>query len=165
MKRDEVLKRKDEIKSKYLTTTITMRELANEYGVSYQRIQQIINWEYKPNLSEEEKQSRKKKWQHKATKIYYEKQRTTIINALGGKCVHCGNSDYRVLQVDHINGGGVKEIKEKGQYKYRTDIIKMIEDGTVHTKYQLLCANCNWIKRYENNERCGGIPFSNQTLR
>jgi hypothetical protein len=75
------------------------------------------------------------------------KLRAEAIRALGGKCARCGVKDYRVLQIDHIDGGGRAEqakITNRGIYR-------KIRDG--HTDgYQVLCANCNWIKKYENNE-------------
>lgn len=58
-----------------------------------------------------------------------------------------GCTDERCLQIDHIYGGGNKEVKE---LSYSTRLLKYLEDMT--GMYQLLCANCNWIKRHENNE-------------
>lgn len=81
---------------------------------------------------------------------YNKENRMKIIEVLGGKCVKCGFLDWRALQVDHINGGGTKDIRSKGTNIYyrclTEDIIKN------PNKFQLLCANCNWIKRYENKE-------------
>lgn len=77
--------------------------------------------------------------------------RNKLINFLGGKCVKCGFSDARALQIDHVSGGGVKEIihvLNRNKSKY----YKQVYEDTAG-KYQLLCANCNWIKRHENNER------------
>ena len=74
--------------------------------------------------------------------------RNALIELLGGKCMVCGIEDYRVLQVDHINGGGSIE-RRAGKGRNREYLRKVI-DG--NKDYQLLCANCNWIKRYENNE-------------
>lgn len=71
-----------------------------------------------------------------------------VFEKLGGKCVKCGISDHRVLQIDHINGGGCRERKK---YKGRPSYYKMIYNDN-SGKYQLLCANCNWIKRIENGE-------------
>jgi len=81
---------------------------------------------------------------------YWEKGRLELINFLGGKCVRCGFNDYRALQIDHIYGGGTREI---GRYGYLKDPRKLLEKiKQEKDKYQLLCANCNWIKRYENKE-------------
>jgi len=75
--------------------------------------------------------------------------RKRIINKLGGKCVRCGFDDVRALQVDHVNGGGKKEIGTFTR-NWRTYYKRVLADET--GKYQLLCANCNWIKRYEKHE-------------
>lgn len=71
---------------------------------------------------------------------------------LGSKCVKCGFEDSRALQIDHIFGGGTKERKE---YKNGiTQFYKKVIESVLkkENKYQLLCANCNWIKRDENRE-------------
>ena len=73
-------------------------------------------------------------------------KRQELIRFLGGKCIKCGFSDYRALQIDHLNGGGHKEIRDLGHYQMYKRVYAHPED------YQLLCANCNSIKRYENNE-------------
>jgi hypothetical protein len=82
--------------------------------------------------------------------------REKAVSRLGGKCANpgCGwinsdgshgCSDPRCLQIDHVNGGGSKEQKACLAY-YR----KVFLDET--GMYQLLCANCNWIKRFVNKE-------------
>ena len=85
----------------------------------------------------------------KASKKHSLKSRMEIINFLGGKCVKCGfDKDYRAFQIDHINGGGVTKIKSfKSRDAYYQHIIESEAKG-----YQLLCANCNQIKRIENEE-------------
>lgn len=84
----------------------------------------------------------------------YKERKEFIIKILGGKCNHCGNSDIRVLQFDHINGGGRKEIKKFRFSGYLHFLYnQLIQDKDIFlNKYQLLCANCNWIKRVENKE-------------
>ena len=71
-----------------------------------------------------------------------------IYERLGGaKCSRCGFFDKRALCIDHKNGGGVKELRTiSGATYYR----KVLADKT--GKYQILCQNCNWIKRWENKE-------------
>lgn len=77
------------------------------------------------------------------------KRRIAVLGILGNKCTMCGFNDPRALQIDHINGGGHKERREiKGTYSYH--VIESVLNK--ENKYQLLCANCNWIKRYNNNE-------------
>ena len=87
-------------------------------------------------------------------KKYRDNLRASVIAALGSSCVGCGFSDIRALQVDHINGGGRQErIVVPSVRKYYKMVLQSIieEEG----KYQLLCANCNWIKKVVNNEHNG----------
>lgn len=89
---------------------------------------------------------------NKQCRQYDNDLRLNILKRLGNKCIKCGITDFRVLQIDHINGGGVKEIKlYQRQSVYYKNLLKLSE-YELKVKYQLLCANCNWIKRYENNE-------------
>jgi hypothetical protein len=81
---------------------------------------------------------------------YYWRARNNVIKALGNKCAKCGYSDARALQVDHVNGGGVRERKLNGWAP--TKFYNDIAENPDPTKWQLLCANCNWIKRHENQE-------------
>lgn len=77
---------------------------------------------------------------------HYKEQRQRILGILGGKCVKCGFGDARALQIDHINGGGTKENKALGPARY-SQYLKTKCEGL-----QLLCANCNMIKKFENKE-------------
>jgi len=78
--------------------------------------------------------------------------RKAVLDILGGKCNRCGFDDYRALQIDHINGDGyIERTKGKG---FGSDYSKRVMQSFLNgeNKYQLLCANCNWIKRVENKE-------------
>jgi hypothetical protein len=85
--------------------------------------------------------------------------RVNILNIFGNKCSNPYNIDHSsfekdinykyCLQIDHINGGGKKQRKEfKGanNIRYFNYIINNLSE------HQLLCANCNWMKRIVNNE-------------
>lgn len=72
-----------------------------------------------------------------------------IYDILGHEYVECGFKDERALQVDHIFGGGVAHGGNKSSLDYWREILK---DPNIKTKYQILCANCNWIKRDTNHE-------------
>lgn len=87
----------------------------------------------------------KKGWKNK-TQIYL-KAKQEVIDLLGGKCAKCGFTDIRALQIDHINGNGCQESRKIGYYGIRNRIL-----AGQTKEYQVLCANCNWIKRYENDE-------------
>ena|SRR3972149_6273505 len=76
------------------------------------------------------------------------KLRKKVIEKLGGKCVECGFSDTRALHIDHINSGGTLLNKTTAWHKR----YKAILNDTNKEEVQLLCANCNFIKRFEKNE-------------
>lgn len=75
------------------------------------------------------------------------KAKIMVIDMLGGKCCKCGNTDIRVLQVNHINGGGSKEVR--GWTLYR----KMVSGERKTDDLNLLCANCNIIYEFEQGRR------------
>jgi hypothetical protein len=104
----------------------TYQEIGDYLGITRQRVHQILR---RPLYS-------------RASNLH-----ERAVTKLGGKCVKCGFSDVRALQIDHVNGGGGKEIRSIGVKKMYSLAIRDSEH-----KYQLLCANCNWIKRHENKE-------------
>jgi hypothetical protein len=73
-------------------------------------------------------------------------RRLELLKFLGNLCWRCGFDDVRALQIDHINGGGRAERKELSTER----IYQRIREN--RNEYQLLCANCNWIKKYERQE-------------
>ncbi len=72
--------------------------------------------------------------------------RQKVFDLLGERCVSCGYTDRRALQIDHIHGGGGKE-RDCGLVAMYRRIIRLGGEG-----YQILCANCNCIKMVENDE-------------
>ena len=74
--------------------------------------------------------------------------RKKIFALLGGeRCKKCGFDDYRALQIDHVKGGGRKQIKENPKVTKPNVFYRVIVADVA--SYQVLCSNCNWIKRYE----------------
>ena len=76
----------------------------------------------------------------------YELAKNKVFAAFGCKCNMCNETDRRVLQLDHVNGGGNKERKKMNSLARYTRALKEPE------KYQILCANCNVVKKFENGE-------------
>lgn len=73
------------------------------------------------------------------------------------KCNKCGFNDIRALQIDHIHGGGSKHITSfTSRHIY---MVGILNDSDAKSKFQILCANCNWIKRVENKEAKGCVPI------
>lgn len=97
--------------------------------------------------------------------------RTEILAKLGGRCESpgcrwlnddgtSGCTDSRALQIDHVEGGGSAELRAghgvglAHLYRVKKDL-KYSAIGGYASQYQLLCANCNWIKRYTDREARG----------
>jgi hypothetical protein len=90
----------------------------------------------------------------------YLKVKLVAVEALGGRCNcalvacwhkgPCSIADHRILQFDHIKGGGNQEalLSINGGPKRSRYYRRVIESNrSGEGKYQLLCANCNWMKR------------------
>jgi hypothetical protein len=86
-------------------------------------------------------------------------KREVISHYSGGSmaCARCGYSDIRALGLDHINGDGARQRKlgSAGNGFYFWLRTNRYPEG-----FQVLCMNCNWLKREENSElthkRLGG---------
>jgi len=66
----------------------------------------------------------------------------------GVRCTYCGyDTDRRALQFDHINGNGYLARGKSANKLYH----KIIKEGWP-ADLQILCANCNQIKKIENCE-------------
>jgi hypothetical protein len=110
----------------------------------------------------------RKKWRANNVSKHRECQRThrytvrrEILILLGGEiCVHCGyDKDWRCLQIDHIHGGGRHDPRTNvgsgtNMWALRNWLIGHQDEARLI--YQVLCANCNWIKRHENGEQPNG---------
>lgn len=85
---------------------------------------------------------------------YDNKAREELMEFFGGCCAKCGFSDIRALQLDHRDGGGRRE------HLHLHDKLRLIRErpDEARRRFQLLCANCNWIKRVENREYGSGRP-------
>lgn len=90
------------------------------------------------------------------------RQRAELLSMLGGRCVSCGyNADARALHVDHVNGGGSGE-RSSGQHSYPAGLIRQVKASP--DKFQLLCANCNIIKKSEQGEYVGSRVYEREQL-
>ena len=75
--------------------------------------------------------------------------RDKLVKILGTKCAECGCSDMRCLQIDHINNDGYNDRKRfKTINSFYIFYVKHPKEAK--KQLQILCANCNWIKRCES---------------
>lgn len=83
-------------------------------------------------------------------KIYQRENKLKVFRAYSKdgiiKCARCGETDDRILNIDHVNGGG-RVHQRKTSMIYRDLIKRNFPAG-----FQVLCQNCNIIKMHENNE-------------
>lgn len=78
------------------------------------------------------------------------------------KCANCKERRLVCLTIDHINGGGEahrKRIGKSGGYSFYA----WLRDNGYPPEYQVLCMNCQFVKREENRESFGkrGKPHVN----
>jgi len=80
------------------------------------------------------------------------KRRLKVLQILGGKCVRCGNADLRVLQINHIAGGGIKEYRALNGHLGKF-YMAIVSGERRRDDLNLLCANCNVLYEYERGNR------------
>ncbi len=103
----------------------------------------MIAWRKRRKESDsynEEEERRKWREQHKRV-------REKAMERLGGKkCSNCGCDDFLVLEINHINGGGRKALKEKQNRQLYRDIMN---DKVNLSEYNVLCRICNALHYVE----------------
>jgi hypothetical protein len=83
---------------------------------------------------------------------YSKKLRLELLEIIGNsKCKRCGFDDVRALQLDHIKGDGAIARKKFKNSQYEWHFYHTNPE-LGKKNLQVLCANCNWIKREENDE-------------
>jgi len=94
--------------------------------------------------------SRSKNTQYqKYGRTYDIKQRKQIMTLLNQhSCVNCGEDDFEVLEIDHINGVGSRLIKIfKSKRKEWLYFIK--NPQKIQEELQILCRNCRKLKQFD----------------
>ena len=85
-------------------------------------------------------------------KSYWDRK-VAILNALGGRCLHCGITDIRVLDLDHIDAS---QKNKPAHRNYSTPVrIKLWEKEIENL--QILCANCHRIKTHATHWKTEGM--------
>lgn len=96
-----------------------------------------------------------------------QRQKQVAVSHYGGRCVHCGETDIRVLEFDHINNDGAKHRRamRSGELGVKTMNIHrwLAKNGFPQGVVQLLCCNCNRLKLI-NGGVLPGAPFKTFSL-
>ena len=126
-----------------------IRQYSKEY---YQKNREKILQRTKKYRELHPEKKRQYDREHRAERIQRDNERNRklrleTMNKLGGsKCMDCGYSDIRALDIDHING---REGKSRRPIQAVCREILKMSQGEARAKYQVLCRNCNWIKHLE----------------
>jgi len=136
------------------------KECYKEYGRKYRQEHKEQRKEYNQKYYQTRPEYREKERERgrKYSKKRREKIKIELFEFLGNKCsnpnclIPNGCRDVRALQIDHVHGYGLTHRKET-RTKSDTFYFRILREVKAGSKdYQLLCANCNWIKKFENKE-------------
>jgi len=72
-----------------------------------------------------------------------------VFSAYGAVCVLCGFADRRALTLDHVLNNGAEERKAIGE----RGVYRRALEPQHKAEYQVLCMNCQFIKRVEANRQ------------
>jgi len=78
------------------------------------------------------------------------------------RCCKCGFDNIKALSIDHISGGGTKHrkaLKVSGMQFYN-----WLRKNDYPAGFQVLCMNCQFIKRVDNKEHTRSIDSTPNTL-
>ena len=97
---------------------------------------------YKNHKKQKEYQKLWARKNRKSQRKYMRKVRRIVIDMLGGKCINCGCIVCEALEINHIKGGGNKEIRKVG----RKSFLLSIYNGSRKTDdLEIRCRVCNAI--------------------
>lgn len=71
--------------------------------------------------------------------------RIKVIDAYGGKCTCCGETEFKFLSVDHIKGNGNQHRLSVAGHK-KASILRWLVRNNFPKDFQILCHNCNMAK-------------------
>lgn len=139
----------EQAKEYYISNRVARLKYAKEYRECHKNDKEYLDRKHRINKRLYYKyRTEKLAWQ----KENHKKERIKFLKMVGGcKCRICGHDDWRALQIDHVYGDGAEERRKYGSKGIsRKEQSRLIKENP--EKYQILCSNCNWIKKYENKE-------------
>lgn len=80
---------------------------------------------------------------------YQAQAQREVIEGYGARCRCCGETEWKFLTLDHVNGGGKQHRKRVSATQIYRNIIK----AGFPPEFQVLCWNCHMAK-----DRRGGCP-------
>jgi 5-methylcytosine-specific restriction endonuclease McrA len=110
------------------------------------------------NTSEALKKKKRNRAGQLAKNEANQRRRRILIKALGGKCVHCGTTEF--LTLDHKEEEG-RQWDVKPSEIGRMARLKLYEEDYLNDKLRVLCNECNG--RDGNYRRNHGVPHPDMT--
>lgn len=89
----------------------------------------------------------------KYTKKYNRVKKVQVLSHYSGKklcCCRCGFDELPALSIDHVSGNGAQHARQIGIPQVR--LYDWLRDQSYPEGFQVLCMNCQFIKRNENRE-------------
>lgn len=99
-------------------------------------------------MAHKKSDKKNKKERHRRAEL-----RKAMVEAYGGQCKLCGETDILVLVLDHINDDGSEDRKKNGHKGGAPFYARLKKQGWPSESLQLLCCNCN--ARKEMKRRIG----------
>lgn len=117
--------------------------------------QQAHSW-YERNKDRVKAQSKRYYREHRERHNWLTRKRrleikTEVLTHYGGgrlACVKCGETRLPCLTIDHISGGGSEHRRRIANWS----ICSYLKSNGLPQGYQTLCMNCQFIKKFEENE-------------
>ena len=129
------------------------KEHFKKYWREHRKESQVHKDKYKAKLKREHPEEYKRK-EREHYLAYSKRLRDETFRHYGNdeiRCAHCGESRLACLSIDHIAGGGNKHRKER-KSGGGINFYSWLKRQGFPKGYQVLCMNCQWVKRVTNNE-------------
>ena len=133
-----------------MRTTEEQRERSREYyHKNREKVLERVRLHYQENKEKIKEWHRNYADAGYRAKWYLKKKLEILSHYSNGsmRCAYCGFDDIRALSIDHIDGGGAPHRKMTGN-----DIYGWLKRNGFPEGYQVLCMNCQLIKRQVNRE-------------
>ena len=147
------IEHKESIKQYYIDN----REWEKQYSRKWKEEHKEHVLEYERRYRETHREQIREKSRRQG-KVHRKKMRIAILNIISNNnpcCVRCGCDDIRLLEINHKNGNGNKELQNgKATYKFYRGIYaskRRIDD------LELLCRVCN--SRHYLEMKYGKLPY------
>lgn len=80
-------------------------------------------------------------------------------------CKNCGNHYYEFLAVDHMNNDGYAHRSSGELKKYSNNICTYLVANNFPDGYQILCHNCNQLKRYDGSPNVKDTAYTRHRVK